>query len=153
MKTVDQLLEDARKLLPPRPSPQETLQAMKEGAFVVDIRGDEQQRRDGLIPGATVIRRNVLEWRCDPASEWRHPEVTRHDQHIILVCDEGYQSSLAAANLQHLGVNKATDMVGGFQLWRDNGLPVVPYGAKRTLSDVIARVFNRVRARVWKRKH
>ena len=145
MKTVDQLLEEARKLLPPRPSPEDTLQAIKEGAFVVDIRGDEQQRRDGLIPGAVVIRRNVLEWRCDPASEWRHPGVTRHDQRIILVCDEGYQSSLAAANLQELGVTRATDMAGGFQLWLERGLPVVPYGPGRTLSDAIAHILNRLR--------
>src|SRR5512134_1200360 len=113
MKTVDELLEDARKLLPERPSPQQTLREIAEGALVVDIRGDEQQRRDGLIPGAIIIRRNVLEWRCDPKSVWRHRKVTSHEQRIILVCDEGYQSSLAAANLQLMGMTNATDMAGG----------------------------------------
>jgi rhodanese-related sulfurtransferase len=138
MKTVDELLEDARKLLPERPSPQQTLKEIAEGAFVVDIRGDEQQRRDGLIPGATIIRRNVLEWRCDPKSEWRHSKVTDHDQRVILVCDEGYQSSLAAANLHLLGMKNATDMVGGFQQWKSAGLAVVPYGARMKLTEALS---------------
>lgn len=138
MKTVDELLEDARKLLPERPSPQQTLKEIAEGVFVVDIRGDEQQRRDGLIPGATIIRRNVLEWRCDPKSEWRHRKVTDHDQRIILVCDEGYQSSLAAANLHLLGMKNATDMAGGFQQWKGAGLAIAPYGERMKLSEVLS---------------
>jgi rhodanese-related sulfurtransferase len=129
MKTVDQLLDEARSMLPDRPTPQQTLREFSLGAFVVDIRGDEQQRRDGLIPGAAIIRRNVLEWRCDPKSEWRDSRVKSHEQRVILVCDEGYQSSLAAANLQLLGMINATDMAGGFQQWRKEGLPVTPYGA------------------------
>jgi rhodanese-related sulfurtransferase len=138
MKTVDELLEDARKLLPERPSPQQTAKEIAEGAFVVDIRGDEQQRRDGLIPGATIIRRNVLEWRCDPKSEWRHRKVTDHDQRIIIICDEGYQSSLAAANLHLLGLKNATDMAGGFQQWKSAGLAIAPYGARMKLSEALS---------------
>jgi len=126
-KTVDQLLDEARAVLPHRPTPQETLEELKSGTLVLDIRGDEQQRRDGLIPGALVIRRNVLEWRCDPASPWHDPAVTHHGQKIILVCDEGYQSSLAAANLQQLGLSRATDMAGGFSHWKQLALPVTPY--------------------------
>lgn len=137
MKTVDQLLEDARKLLPERPSPRQTLEEIAEGVFVVDIRGDEQQRRDGVIPGAVIIRRNVLEWRCDPNSEWRHTKVTSHEQRIILVCDEGYQSSLAAANLQLMGMRNATDMAGGFQQWRSENLPVAPYGAGLKFKEAV----------------
>jgi rhodanese-related sulfurtransferase len=130
--SVDQLLEEARALLPERPQPEEVRRDIAAGALVIDIRGDEQQRRDGLIPGALVIRRNVLEWRCDPASPWHHPAVIRHDQKIVVVCNEGYQSSLAAANLQRLGLSLATDMDGGFQAWRQAGLPVIPYDERLT---------------------
>jgi rhodanese-related sulfurtransferase len=73
-----------------------------------------------------VLPRNSLEWRCDPASEWRHPAITRHDLRIILVCQEGYQSSLAAATLQQLGLLHATDLDGGFDAWTAAGLPVLP---------------------------
>lgn len=100
---------------------------MKAGAVVIDIRGDEQQRQDGLIPGAVIIRRNVLEWRCDPVSPRHHKTIVDHEQKIILVCNQGYQSSLAAANLQILGLKNATDMVGGFSDWKELGLPVEPY--------------------------
>lgn len=89
------------------------------------MRGDDQ-RRAGLIPGALVLPRNSLEWRCDPASEWRHPVIGHWDLRIILVCQEGYQSSLAAATLQQLGLLHATDLDGGFIAWAAAGLPVLP---------------------------
>ena len=127
MKTVEQLLQEARALLPYRCSPKETLNEIESGTLVIDIRGDEQQRRDGLIPRAMVIRRNVLEWRCDPASPWRHSSISDHRQKIILFCNEGYQSVLAAANLQILGLIFATDMEGGFTGWKSAGLPTKPY--------------------------
>ena len=128
VKTVEELLVEARALLPHRFTPEETLHEIGLGTLVIDIRGDEQQRRDGLIPGAITIRRNVLEWRCDPASVWHHPEINHHGRKVILVCDEGYQSSLAAAALQQLGMKKATDMADGFSGWQNAGLPVAPYG-------------------------
>jgi hypothetical protein len=81
-KTVDELLAQARAMLPHRPSPAEALHAQARGALLVDIRGDDQ-RRDGLIPGAIIVPRNSLEWRCDPASRWRHPAITRWHLHII----------------------------------------------------------------------
>jgi rhodanese-related sulfurtransferase len=109
-KTVDELLAQARATLPGRPSPAEAL------------------REDGLIPGAIVLPRNSLEWRCDPACEWRHPAITGRDLRIILVCDQGYQSSLAAANLQMLGLSCATDLDGGFAAWAAAGLPVITPG-------------------------
>ena len=124
VKTVDELLAEARGMLPHRPAPAEALRAQARGALLVDIRGDDQ-RRDGLIPGALVIHRNVLEWRCDPASQWRHPAFTRRDLHVILICHEGYQSSLAAASLQQLGLIHATDLDGGFTAWTAAGLPVI----------------------------
>src|SRR5215831_4786028 len=78
-KTIDELLAHARAALPDRPSPAEALHAQAGGALLIDIRGDDQRREDGLIPGAIVLRRNSLEWRCDPASKWRHPAITRRD--------------------------------------------------------------------------
>ena len=78
--------------------------------------------------GALLIERNVLEWRLDPASKARIPQATDHDVVVILVCSEGYSSSLAAASLQDLGLRNATDLIGGFQAWRDAGLPVTDAG-------------------------
>ncbi|MGE5133469.1 MAG: rhodanese-like domain-containing protein [Gemmatimonadota bacterium] len=124
--TVDELLAHARSLLPHRPSPAEAFQAQAGGALLIDIRGDDQRREDGLIPRAIVLPRNSLEWRCDPTSEWRHPAITRRDLHVILICNEGYQSSLAAATLQQFGLIHATDLDGGFTAWAASGLPVIP---------------------------
>jgi rhodanese-related sulfurtransferase len=123
-KTIDELLAQARATLPDRPSPAEALHAQAGGALLIDIRDDDQRRQDGLIPGAIVLPRNSLEWRCDPASKWRHPAITRRDLRIILVCNQGYQSSLAAATLQQLGLIHATDLDGGFTAWAAAGLPV-----------------------------
>lgn len=125
-RTIDQLLEESRRSLPLRPSPVEAASALVEGALLIDIREDDQRRRDGLMRGATVMPRNALEWRCDPASEWRHPAIQGYDQRIILVCNEGFQSSLAAATLKRLGLHRATDMAGGFVAWREAGLPIDP---------------------------
>lgn len=95
------------------------------GAALIDIRGDSQIARDGTIPGALVIARNVLEWRLDPGSLHRHPQAPGLGNRVILLCDEGYQSSLAAATLQQMGFACATDVDGGFQAWREAGLPVI----------------------------
>jgi rhodanese-related sulfurtransferase len=124
-KTVDELLAQARATLPDRPTPAEALHAQANGALLIDIRGDDQRHEHGLIPGAIVLPRNSLEWRCDPASEWRHPAITSRDVRIILICDQGYQSSLAAATLQQLGLTHATDLDGGFTAWAAAGLPVI----------------------------
>jgi len=88
------------------------------GALVVDIRPAEQRARDGELPGALVIDRNVLEWRLDPTSPHRIPD-TAPDRRIVLVCNEGYSSSLAARTLRDLGLVRATDLVGGFQGWKN----------------------------------
>jgi rhodanese-related sulfurtransferase len=124
-KTVDELLAQARATLPHRPSPAQALHAQAHGALLIDIRGDDQRREDGLIPGAIVLPRNCLEWRCDPASEWRHPAISRRDLRIIVICNQGYQSSLAAATLQQLGLTHATDLDGGFTAWAAAGLPAI----------------------------
>ena len=122
--TVDDLIAEARSALPHRPTPAEALRAQAGGSILVDIRGDDQRRDDGLIPGAILLPRNSLEWRCDPASPWRHPAITHWDLRLILVCNQGYQSSLAAATLQRLGLVHATDLDGGFSAWAAAGLPV-----------------------------
>ena len=122
--TVDELLAAARSTLQ-RLTPDEACAALAHGAVLVDIRSDHQRDRDGIVPGARYVPRNVLEWRCDPASEARDPAVSQPGQLLMLMCDEGYQSSLAAANLQRFGLTRATDVIGGFQAWRDAGLPVV----------------------------
>ena len=85
--------------------------------------------RDGVIPGALAVGRNVLEWRLDPVGAHRIPEVTSYDQVVVVVCDEGYASSLAAASLQQLGLHHATDLIGGFQSWKAAGLPIEPFPA------------------------
>ena len=99
---------------------------MASGATLIDIRADAQVAADGVVPGAVVIARNVLEWRLDPASEHRLPGAPGLDEHIILMCNEGYQSSLAAATLQQLGFARATDLDGGFLAWRSAGFPIAP---------------------------
>ena len=123
MPTVDELLTRARARLE-RLEPREAQAARENGALLIDIRSDSQRAADGVVPGAAFVPRNVLEWRLDPASPHREPELARPDRRIVLMCDEGYQSSLAAATLQELGLPRATDLAGGFQAWRDAGLPV-----------------------------
>ncbi len=120
--TADELLDRARKLLT-RIEPELAAAEHAQGALLVDIRPSEQ-RAQGQIPGATVIDRNVLEWRLDPASNWRIPAVTDHLVRLIVICNEGYSSSLVAAELHELGLVNATDVIGGFQAWRAAGLPI-----------------------------
>jgi rhodanese-related sulfurtransferase len=118
------LLEEARGGLR-RLSAHDASEAMRSGATLVDIRSGSQIAADGQVEGALRIVRNTLEWRLDPASEHRHPDAPGLDELVILMCDEGYQSSLAAATLKRLGFVSATDLDGGFQAWRASGLPVI----------------------------
>ena len=112
---IDEVLERVRRRLPHRPTAAELPDLRTLGALIVDIRPVEQRTRDGELPGAVVVDRNVLEWRLDPTSPHRIPDVTGPDQPIVLVCNEGYASSLAALSLQKLGLARATDLDGGFQ--------------------------------------
>ena len=121
--TVDQLLAEARSGIE-RLGPKEAASAMSAGAVLVDIRSELQRERDGVVPGSVFFPRNVLEWRCDPASPYRDERVSDASRQLIVMCDEGYQSSLAAANLRRLGFDDATDLAGGFRAWRAAGLPV-----------------------------
>ena len=106
-----------------RQTPEEALRAQGAGAVLVDIRPEANREAEGRIPGAVVIERTVLEWRLDPACEARLP-LASYDLHVVVVCNEGYSSSLAAATLQQLGIHRATDLVGGFRAWQAAGLPV-----------------------------
>ncbi|MGO8728111.1 MAG: rhodanese-like domain-containing protein [Streptosporangiaceae bacterium] len=123
-RTIDEILAAARGRLR-RLGPAEAQQAAGRGAALVDIRPQAQRATEGEIPGALLIERNVLEWRLDPASSARLP-IARYDLQVIVVCSEGYTSSLAAAALQDLGVSRATDLDGGFRAWQAAGLPVTP---------------------------
>ena len=120
---VEQLLAKARARLD-RVTPREALAEQRAGALLVDTRTFEQRRDGGLIPGALVVDRTVFEWRLDPSSPWHIPEVTGHDVRVIVVCRQGYSSSLAAAALLDLGLARATDVIGGFEAWQSEGLPV-----------------------------
>jgi rhodanese-related sulfurtransferase len=123
--TVDDLPVEDQGVLTHRPGPAEAFAAQAAGALLVDIRGDDQRRAGGLIPGAFVLPRNSLEWRCDPASQWRHPEINDWARPLILICNEGFQSSSTAATLHRLGLVNATDLDGGFAAWAAASLPLV----------------------------
>jgi rhodanese-related sulfurtransferase len=111
-------LVEARATLGPRPRPADLEALRAAGALIVDTRPVEQRTADGELPGAVVIDRNVLEWRLDPTSPHRIPEADdAAERVVVVVCNEGYSSSLAAAELQGLGLTGATDLDGGFQAW------------------------------------
>lgn len=121
---IDELLERVRGGYE-RIEPKEAYDAARAGeALLVDIRYAALRERDGLIPGALVVERNELEWRLDPQGSHRVPEATSHEVRVVVICNEGYASSLAAASLHGLGLRRATDLVGGFQAWKAAGLPV-----------------------------
>ncbi|MFB7778692.1 rhodanese-like domain-containing protein [Streptomyces bauhiniae] len=123
---IDELLDRVRSGYR-RIEPRAAHEAARDSeALLVDIRYAALRDRDGLIPGALVIERNELEWRLDPQGSHRVPEATGHDLRVVIICNEGYASSLAAASLHQLGLRRATDLVGGFQAWRAAGLPVEP---------------------------
>lgn len=107
-----------------RLAPAEAAAAAERGALLVDTRTEAQRRRQGEVPGAVVIDRTVLEWRLDPCSEARIPEATGYDLQVVVLCRQGYSSSLAAASLRQVGLHSATDVVGGVEAWIAAGLPV-----------------------------
>ena len=110
---IDKLLDDARAKLTRLPA-DEVPAALRRGALLVDIRPQAQRAREGEVPAALVIERNVLEWRCDPTSDARLPQASGDDVEWLVLCSEGYTSSLAAAALQDLGLHRATDVIGGY---------------------------------------
>jgi rhodanese-related sulfurtransferase len=121
--TVDALYAQAAARIE-RLEPAVALEAIADGAAMVDIRSDSARERDGIVPGSLHVPRTVLEWRLDPASPWRSPHAPDLDAQILLICDHGFSSVLAAASLVDLGFARAGDVVGGFEAWRGAGLPV-----------------------------
>jgi len=121
--TIDKVLDRARRRLT-RITPEQAATEQSRGALLVDTRTDAQRAKDGEIPGALVIDRTVFEWRLDPTSPSHIPEAKDHQTRVIVVCNQGYSSSLAAASLLDLGLVNATDVIGGFQAWKAAGLPV-----------------------------
>ena len=123
MSAIEQVLATARSRLD-RPDPRRAAEMVDDGALLVDTRPGWQREQEGDLPGALLIERNHLEWRLDPTSDARIPQAVDHDVVWIVVCSEGYASSLAAASLQDLGLRNATDLDGGFRAWKAAGLPV-----------------------------
>ncbi|MDM7831298.1 rhodanese-like domain-containing protein [Cellulomonas edaphi] len=121
-RTIEDVLAEARAGLD-RLTPLDAWEAVQNGALLVDIRPAAQRAAEGEVPQALVIERNVLEWRLDPAGSHRIPAATGYDIQVIVLCSEGYTSSLAAAALAELGLDRATDVVGGFHAWVAAGLP------------------------------
>ena len=115
-RTIEDVLTQSRTRLQ-RLTPAEAEAAYEDGALIVDIRPVAQREREGELSIATVVDRNVLEWRFDPASDAALPEAA-YDLHVVILCQEGYASSLAAASLQDLGIHRATDVIGGYAAWR-----------------------------------
>lgn len=122
-RTITEVLEEARRRIR-RYSPQEALEAAALGAVLIDTRSDADVRREGRIPGSIYHHRNVLEWRCDPAASHADPRVADFERVLIIVCNDGYSSSLAAASLAELGFSRPGDLIGGFRGWKSAGLPV-----------------------------
>jgi len=123
-RSIEEILGEARRRLR-RLGPRQAQRAVRGGALLVDIRPQAQRAREGGVPGALLVERNVLEWRFDPRSDARLPQAAGYDQRVIVMCSEGYTSSLAAAALQDLGLANATDLAGGFLAWQRAGLPTV----------------------------
>jgi rhodanese-related sulfurtransferase len=139
-RTVDELLDEARSRIR-RLDPHAACEAWRSGALLVDIRPTLQREIEGSIPGALVVERNVFEWRFDPAGDHRLAEVRDHGQDVVVVCSEGYASSLVAAVLVDLGFETAADLEGGFVAWAEAGLPVeggLAVTGGRSGADVVA---------------
>lgn len=111
----------------PRVTPEQAFAEWRDGALLIDTRTFEQRRVQGDVPGALRIDRTVLEWRLDPTGPWCIPDVDGPDTRIIVMCRQGFSSSLAAASLRAIGLGRATDVEGGFEAWRDAGLPVTSF--------------------------
>jgi rhodanese-related sulfurtransferase len=125
MVTIEEMLRRARARIDRVDPVQAHAELHDDAAVLVDIRPAAQRAEEGEVPGALIVERNVLEWRFDPACEARLPQSSSHDVRVIVLCSQGYTSSLAAASLQDLGLHRATDVVGGFQAWAAAGLPTL----------------------------
>ena len=123
-RSIDELLAEARGRIA-RVTPEQAAARIADGALLVDTRPAAQRAREGAVPGTLIVERNVLEWRFDPLSDARLPEATGYDVEVIVLCSEGYSSSLAADSLRALGLARTSDVIGGFRAWAAAGLPVL----------------------------
>lgn len=123
VRTIDELLAEVRARID-RYEPAEAAERVAAGALLVDTRSAALRAEQGAIPGALVVERNVLEWRLDPSSEWRLPEITGYDVEVLVICAEGFSSSLVADTLRTLGLSRSADVAGGVEAWIAAGLPV-----------------------------
>lgn len=123
--SLDRLIDEAARAIT-RLDPPQAFSAAAADGVIIDIRSQDARVRDGVIPGSIHIPRTVLEWRVALDSPWRNPHLGGSDQQLILVCDHGYSSILAAGNLVQLGFYRAGDVIGGFEAWKHSGFPVAP---------------------------
>jgi rhodanese-related sulfurtransferase len=133
-RTASELLADAQRRIAPRLEPAEAFASLQDGAALVDLRSQDERRREGIIPGSVHIPRSVLEWRLDPDSGYSNPYV-RLEQRIIVFCAHGFSSSFAAVTVRELGCRSSTDIVGGFAGWKAAGLPVLELDDAQELSE------------------
>jgi len=122
--TIDELLDEARSRIA-RLTPHQAAAARDAGAVIVDTRDSADRLAEGIIPDAVTVTRNVLEWRADPTAELPDPVLSDLSKELIVMCNDGYASSLAADNLRRLGHPGAADMIGGYRAWKRAGLPTV----------------------------
>ncbi len=127
---LDRLVETCRSRIA-RVAPADVTPALAAGAVLIDIRSSRQRQALGVVPGSIWYHRNVLEWRCEPGGTYEDPVVARAAGHVIVMCQHGFQSSLAAATLRDLGLEHAGDLVGGFEGWVAAGQPVDPFDPAR----------------------
>ena len=136
-RTLDDLLAEAEQRIE-RHAPEAACAAMRAGALLIDIRSADNRAHDGIVPGSLHRPRTVLEWRLAPGGEWRNPFVGGLDEQLILICDHGYSTILAAATLVDLGYARAGDVVGGFEAWRAAGLPTGAAPRRERCPDELA---------------
>ena len=136
-QTLEELLAQAEARID-RLEPDDAFAAAAEGALIIDIRSAFDRERDGIVPGSLHIPRTVLEWRLDPNSAWRNPSVGGLDDPIVVLCDHGCSSVLAAATLADLGFTRVGDVIGGFAAWREARLPIARWIARRLSADAPA---------------
>jgi rhodanese-related sulfurtransferase len=134
-RTLAELLDEAAARIE-RLQPADAFAAAEAGSLVVDIRSDASRARDGVVPGALHVPRTVLEWRFAPDSETRSPHACGLEGRVIVLCDHGYSSVLAAASLADLGFGRAADIVGGYVAWKEAGLPTIPAPDRRPADEL-----------------
>jgi rhodanese-related sulfurtransferase len=134
-RALDEMMADACARIT-RYTPEAAQLAVRDGAVLVDIRSDTDRERDGIVPGSLHIPRTVLEWRADPDGSYRSPHLGDLEQRLILICDHGYATVLAAASLADLGYAGAGDVIGGFAAWRDAGLPTTEAPQRRSPGEL-----------------